>query len=117
MNKTPYVNLTEAPPISQKVLELLSQDTANYYMAIPLGTMGDKLVVAMLDAANVQAVDFLSKKIGKPLKVYAASESGIRRMLKQYERNIQKGVSSMLAGVAEAAARKPVQRAVEGPLS
>ncbi|HEX5448048.1 MAG TPA: ATPase, T2SS/T4P/T4SS family, partial [Candidatus Saccharimonadales bacterium] len=101
VNKIPYVNLTEAPPMSQKILELLPQDTANYYMAIPLGTMGDKLVVAMLDADNVQAVDFLSEKIGKPLKVYAASESGIQRMLKQYERNIQKGISTMLAGVGE----------------
>lgn len=101
INKLPYVNLSEAPPIAQNVLDLLNQDTANYYMAIPLGTMGDRLVVAMLDAANVQAQDFLSEKIGKPLKVYAASESGIRRVLKQYDRNIQKGVSSMLAGLGE----------------
>jgi len=104
VNKIPYVNLTEAPPISQKILELVNQDTANFYMAVPLGTMKDKLVVAMLDANNLQAVDFLSNKVGKPLQVYAASESGIRRMLKQYEKNIQKGVSSMLAGVEELAA-------------
>src|SRR6266576_3706402 len=83
VNRIPYVNLTEAPPISQNILDLLSQETASYYMAVPLGTMGEMLVVAMLDAANVQAVDFLSEKIGKSLKVYAASESGIRRMLKQ----------------------------------
>jgi type IV pilus assembly protein PilB len=104
VNKIPYVNLSEAPPIAQNVLELISQDTANFYMAVPLGTMKDKLVVAMLDANNLQAVDFLSNKVGKPLQVYAASESGIRRMLKQYEKNIQKGVSSMLAGVEELAA-------------
>jgi type IV pilus assembly protein PilB len=101
VNKIPYVNLTEAPPISQKVLELISQDTANFYMAVPLGTMKDKLVVAMLDASNLQAVDFLSNKVGRLLVVYAASESGIRRMLKQYEQNIEKGVSTMLAGVGE----------------
>ncbi len=101
VNNIPYVNLTDSPPISQKILELLPQETATYYMAVPLGTMGKRLVVAMLDANNVQAVDFLSEKIGKELKVFAASESGIRRMLKQYERNIQKGVSSMLAGLDE----------------
>lgn len=98
VNKIPYVNLTDSPPIDQKILELITQDTANFYMAIPLGTMKERLVVAMLDADNLQAVDFLSNKVGKPLQVYAASESGIRRMLKQYERNIQKGVSTMLAG-------------------
>jgi type IV pilus assembly protein PilB len=101
VNQLPYVNLSDAPPIAQNVLELLPEDVANYYMAVPLGTMGDRLVVAMLDAANVQAQDFLSEKIGKPLKVYAASESGIKRMLKQYQRNIQKGVTSMLAGIEE----------------
>jgi type IV pilus assembly protein PilB len=101
VNQLPYVNLSDAPPIAQNVLELLPEDVANYYMAVPLGTMGDMLVVAMLDAANVQAQDFLSEKIGKPLKVYAASESGIKRMLKQYQRNIQKGVTSMLAGIEE----------------
>lgn len=104
VNKTPYVNLSESPPISAKVLELLPKDTANFYMAVPLGTMKDKLVVAMLDASNLQAIDFLSEKIGKPLQVYAASESGIRRMLKQYDQNIQKGISNMLSGLEEAAA-------------
>jgi type IV pilus assembly protein PilB len=115
VNKIPYVNLTEAPPIAQSVLELITQDTANFYMAVPLGTMKDRLVVAMLDANNLQAVDFLSNKVGKPLQVFAASESGIRRMLKQYDRNIQKGVSSMLAGVEDlAAAAKDDQETPKG---
>ncbi len=115
INKIPYVNLTQAPPISQNILDLLSKETANYYMAIPLGTMGDMLVVAMLDAANVQAVDFLSEKIGKRLKVYAASESGIRRMLKQYDRNIQKGISSMLSGVDELEKEKDKEKGQDKP--
>ena len=101
VNHIPYVNLTDSPPIAQKVLELINQDTANFYMAVPLGTMKDKLVVAMLDANNIQAVDFLSNKVGKPLMVFQASESGIRRMLKQYERNIEKGISTMLAGIED----------------
>lgn len=103
VNKTPYVNLSETPPIAPKVLELLPKETANFYMAVPLGTMKDKLVVAMLDASNLQAIDFLSEKIGKQLQVYAASESGIRRMLKQYDQNIGKGISTMLSGLDEAA--------------
>lgn len=83
VNNVPYVNLSKAH-IDPKVLELLPQDTAEHYMAVPLGEMHQRLVVAMLDADNVQAVDFLSNKIGRPLKVYSASESGIRAVLKQY---------------------------------
>jgi type IV pilus assembly protein PilB len=83
VNNVPYVNLGQAR-IDNKVLELLPQDVAEHYMAVPLGEMQQRLVVAMLDADNVQAVDFLSNKIGRPLKVYAASESGIRHILQQY---------------------------------
>ncbi len=83
-NKIPYVNLKDAY-IEQAVLELLPQDVAEHYMAVPLGEMHHRLVVAMLDADNVQAADFLSNKIGRPLQVYAASEEGIRNVLKQYK--------------------------------
>jgi type IV pilus assembly protein PilB len=83
ITKVPYVNLTAAK-IDPAVLQLLPQDIAERYMAVPLGEMQKRLVVAMLDADNVQAVDFLSKRIGRPLKVYVASEAGIRQVLKQY---------------------------------
>ncbi len=83
ISKIPYVNLLEAR-IEPKVLEMLPQDIAERYMAVPLGEMQHRLVVAMLDADNVQAVDFLSNRINRPLKVYAASEEGIRQVLHQY---------------------------------
>lgn len=91
VTKVPYVNLS-ASRIPPEVLELLPQDVAERYMAVPLGEMQNRLVVAMLDADNVQAVDFLSNKIGRPLKVYAASESGIRNILHQYQTNISQQV-------------------------
>lgn len=93
-NSTPYVNLSDAR-ISEKVLDLLEKDVAEHYMAVPLGTEDDKLVVAMLDANNIQAVDFLSEKIGRVLKVYQASESGIRHILEQY--NQTKGINEILS--------------------
>ena len=83
VNKLPYVNLTTAK-IEPRVLSLLPQDIAERYMAVPLGEIQHRLVVAMLDADNVQAVDFLSNKVGRPLKVYSATESGIKGILKQY---------------------------------
>ncbi len=91
-NHLPYVNLSNAY-IDPTVLKLLPQETAEQYMAVPLGEMQHSLVVAMLDAANVQAVDFLANKIGRPLKVYAASEEGVRRILKQYSTIIGTDVS------------------------
>jgi type IV pilus assembly protein PilB len=87
VTKVPYVNLS-ATHIEPNILELLPQEVAERYMAVPLGEMQNRLVVAMLDADNVQAVDFLSNKIGRALKVYAASESGIRNVLRQYSGNM-----------------------------
>jgi type IV pilus assembly protein PilB len=102
-NDTPYVNLINAH-INPRVLDLLDKDVAEHYMAVPLGTVEDILVVAMLDANNVQAVDFLSEKIGKPLRVYAASESGIRHILEQYDQT--RGINEILA--------KPPELSAEG---
>jgi type IV pilus assembly protein PilB len=98
--KVPYVNLASAG-INPSVLDLLPEDIAERYMAVPLGEMQNRLVVAMLDADNIQAVDFLSNKIGRPLKVYAASESGIRQVLKQYQKNISQQVVGEISGIGE----------------
>lgn len=95
ISKVPYVNLTTAE-IDTNILELLSLEVAERYMAVPLGEMQQKLVVAMLDANNVQAVDFLSNKIGRPLKVYAASEEGIRQVLAQYQKNVSRRVAGAI---------------------
>lgn len=98
VTKVPYVNLSSAR-INQEVLDLLPQEVAERYMAVPLGEMQNRLVVAMLDADNVQAVDFLSNKIGRPLKVYAASESGIRNVLHQYQANISDQVVGEISSI------------------
>lgn len=87
-----YVNLSSAQ-IDTKVLDLLPFDIAERYMAVPLGEMEKRLAVAMLDANNIQAVDFLSNKIRRPLKVYMASETGIRNVLGQYHTDLVGGVS------------------------
>lgn len=91
----PYVNLVNAR-INPDVLALLPQELAENYMAVPLGEMEGRLVVAMLDASNVQAVDFLSSKIGRPIKVYMASQEGIESVLKQYHLDFSKDVEKAL---------------------
>lgn len=98
ISKVPYVNLLDAK-IDPQILQLLPPDIAERYMAVPLCEMQNKLVVAMLDADNVQAVDFLSNRIGRPLKVYAASEEGIRQVQAQYQVQISSDISSEIEGL------------------
>ncbi|MCA9342575.1 type II/IV secretion system protein [Candidatus Saccharibacteria bacterium] len=89
----PYVNLSNAK-IKAQVLQLLPYEMAERYMAVPLGEMEHRLVVAMLDSDNVQAIDFLSNKIGRPIRVFAASESGIRHVLMQYKTASKPGMTN-----------------------
>jgi type IV pilus assembly protein PilB len=96
VTKVPYVNLSTAR-VSPKILNLLPQEIAERYMAVPLGEMQNRLVVAMLDADNVQAVDFLANKIGRPLKVYLASQAGIENVIKQYRIDVTKDVAEALS--------------------
>jgi len=95
VTEMPYVNLLQAT-IDPKVLSMLPAEIAERYMAVPLGEMQNRLIVAMLDADNVQAADFISKKIGRALKVYVASEEGIRNVLKQYRSDINRDVTTAL---------------------
>lgn len=83
VNDIPYVDLSQVR-ISHEMLELVPKDIAERYMAVALGETEGKLAVAMLDAGNLQAVDFLSNKLNRPLKVYKASETGIKNVLRQY---------------------------------
>ncbi len=97
----PYVNLSEAN-IDAEILQLLPKESAQRYMAVPLGEMQNRLAVAMLDAANVQAVDFLSTKIGRPLKVFMASEEGVKKILDQYGADLERGVAGVIDRQAKA---------------
>lgn len=100
ISNLPYVNLLHSH-VDSKILSFLPQEVAEQYMAVPIGEMQNRLVVAMLDADNVQAVDFLSNKVGRPIKVYSASEAGIRHIIGQYgSTGLERGVSSMLQGAA-----------------
>ena len=109
----PYVNLSDAS-IDSKVLSLLPKETAERFMAVPLGEMQNRLVVAMLDANNVQAVDFLSNKIGRPLKVYLASEQGIKNVLSQYRVGLDDNISEALAAPAKTEEDQPQENDKKG---
>lgn len=87
LSGVPYVNLTNSL-IAQPVLDLLPEDIAERFMAVPLADVQNRLAVAMVDASNVQAVDYLSGRIERPIKVFMASEAGVRHVLDQYRTDL-----------------------------
>ena len=80
----PYIELKNIR-MDQETLLLLPQEASERVMAIPLGEQNGALVVAMLDVTNVQATDYLSNLVNKPIRVMMSSERGIREVLEQYK--------------------------------
>jgi len=83
----PYVNLRNSV-IDENILNLLPEDAAERFMAVPLAEVQGRLAVAMIDGNNVQAVDYLSNLVNRPLKIFMTSESGIRHVLEQYKTDL-----------------------------
>ena len=98
----PYVNLTNSI-IDQAILSLLPSDIAERFMAVPLAEVQNRLAVAMIDANNVQAVDYLANRIQRPLKVFMASEAGVRHVLDQYKTDLSSVDAAAEASQSEAA--------------
>lgn len=99
----PYVNLSNSL-VDQSVLALLPQDIAERFMAVPLAEIQGRLAVAMLDANNVQAVDYLSNRIERPVKVFMSSEASIRHVLDQYKADLSTVDAAAEASEAESQA-------------
>ncbi|MBC7943583.1 type II/IV secretion system protein [Candidatus Saccharibacteria bacterium] len=97
----PYVNLTSSL-IDQNILALLPEDIAERFMAVPLAEVQNRLAVAMIDANNVQAVDYLASRIQRPLKVFMASEAGVRHILDQYRTDLSSVDAAAEASQVEA---------------
>ena len=83
----PYVNLSNSF-IDQNILSLLPAEVAERFMAVPLAEVQNRLAVAMIDANNVQVVDYLANRIQRPLKVFMASEDSVRHVLGQYKADL-----------------------------
>jgi type IV pilus assembly protein PilB len=98
----PYINLTNTI-VDQSILSLLPSDIAERFMAVPLAEVQNRLAVAMIDANNVQAVDYLANRIQRPLKVFMASEAGVRHILDQYKTDLSSVDVAAQASQSEAA--------------
>ena len=83
----PYVNL-ENTSIPQEILNLIPVDIAERNMAVPIAEIQNRLAVAMLDATNIQAIDYLTTLVQRPLKIFMASQDSIKHILDQYKTDL-----------------------------
>lgn len=108
----PYVNLENAT-IPQETLDLITLEIAERNMAVPVGKVQGRIAVAMLDATNIQAVDYLSTLVQRPLKVFMASQESIRHVLDQYKTDLS-GVDVIASDIdAKETAADQAKRSVQ----
>ncbi|MBR3115895.1 type II/IV secretion system protein [Candidatus Saccharibacteria bacterium] len=79
----PYVELKNIT-LDQDTLALIPGDASSRVLAVPLGEKDGLLNVALVDVTNVQATDYLSNLVNRPIRVWMSSERGIREVLEQY---------------------------------
>ena len=91
----PYVNLN-AITVPEDITKLLAKETCETYMAVPFGMQQGRLAVGMLDPTNIQAVDFLSRKVGHTITVYLASRGSIDHVLGQFHSDVAADVAASL---------------------
>ena len=116
----PYVSLKNVK-IDQEVLLMLPLEVAERSMSVPLGEVNGQLVVAMLDVANIQNIDYLSTLTQKPIRAMMSSEAGIREVLLQYKgdfTSVKRAVKATKAEVAQKQASGEIKTIVQdSPIS
>ncbi|MDR1032463.1 MAG: Flp pilus assembly complex ATPase component TadA [Candidatus Nomurabacteria bacterium] len=83
----PYVNLTNVN-LDQETLDLIPLEIAQRTMAVPIAEVQNRLAVAMIDATNIQAVDYLTSLIKRPIRVFMASQESVSHVLDQYRTDL-----------------------------
>lgn len=75
-------------PVNQTALAYIPEDSARHYRLVPIGIEDGVLAVGMLDPDNIEAVDalqFISTRIGMPYKLYLISEADFTRVIDEYK--------------------------------
>lgn len=84
----PFVDLLKQV-IRKDLLFQIPEQIARKNEIIIFGEEEGILKIAMSDPEDLQTLEFIKKKIGRNIKVYVATKSGIRYVLKQYKRGLR----------------------------
>lgn len=113
----PYVELKNIT-LDQETLGMIPGEASSRVLAVPLGMKDGLLNVAMADVTNVQATDYLSSLVNQPIRVWMASERGIRELLEQYHGDFS-GVSDAVRATGEETEKKEEAKTIvqDSPIS
>src|SRR3989344_6029996 len=76
------------PPASEEVFGYIPADSARHYGFVPLDVLDGVLEVGVIDPDNIEALDalqFISSKIGIPYKIFLITKQDFDRVLDAYQ--------------------------------
>ena len=80
-----YVDLAEYP-VDAAAARLVSDSLARRYLALPIGWIEGRLIVAMADPSNVFAIDDIRTVTGAELRIAVATKNSILEAITKYHR-------------------------------
>lgn len=89
--KIPYQKV-EGPSITGDILKYISEDSARHYKFVPIGFADDVLSVGVTEPENIEAMNalqFISVKLGVPFKVFLISNTDFLAVLENYRASTQ----------------------------
>ncbi len=101
--KLEYVDLNDYP-VDAAAARLVSDTLARRYLALPIGWLEGRLIVAMADPSNVFAIDDIRTVTGAELRVAVATRQSIVESINKYHRVMSdaENVSAEAASTFEA---------------
>lgn len=101
--KTSYLDLSKKT-VSKRVLNLLPEHIARYYQIVPIEEKYNKLLVAMIDPEDREAIEFAKKKTGMDLEIYICTQADLNHILEQYS-----ALSGELKKIVESAEEEQIE--------
>jgi type IV pilus assembly protein PilB len=86
--KIPTKTLPDEPNIPLDILKYIPEESANHYLIAPLEEKDGFLEVGMVDPDDLEARDalnFISSKIDRPLKIFLISEVDFKKVIDSYK--------------------------------
>jgi len=82
-SRIPYIELKNRK-IPKEVLAKIPEQIARTYQIVPVEQKGNRLLVAMINPEDLEAIEFVKKKTGLTVDVGITTSSGLSSVLDQY---------------------------------
>lgn len=111
----PYIDLSDKV-IPKSILQKVPEYLAQLYKAVPVEEKDGKLLIAMIDPEDFQAINFIRKAVGSNIQIALTTQKDIEHILTQYsglQSRVEKVISATEIEKQESKVEKTDKEAIE----